>query len=110
MSKKTFLKQNDTAPEFVGTLRDGNGVPVDLSGATARFLMRDGFPPRELKIDQPAVIIDAPNGQVQYNWAAADTDTAGVFHAEVEITFGTGEVETFPSTGYHQVVIDPDVA
>lgn len=110
MATETFLKKGDTAPPFEATLRDGAGNPVDLAGATARFLMRLSRPPRGVVVVAPATITDAAGGRVRYAWVAADTARAGVFDAEVEITFSDTTIESFPASGFHRVVISDDVA
>ena len=110
MAKVTRLKRGDTSPRFSATLLDSAGVAVDLAGATARFIMRAASFPRTVKVDQPATIVaPASSGQVVYAWAPADTDTPGGFDAELEITFGTGEVETFPNDRNHRVMILDDL-
>jgi hypothetical protein len=38
-----------------------------------------------------------------------DTDTAGTYWAEFEVTFGDGRVETYPNRGYLTVNIEPDL-
>lgn len=103
------MKRHDTAPPFEATLRDGAGAVVDLAGATARFLMRRASPPRGVITDAAATVINAAGGRVRYSWAAADTAVAGIFDAEVEITFADTTIQTFPSSGNHRVVISDDV-
>lgn len=39
----------------------------------------------------------------------ADTDTAGRFEAEFEVTYADGAVETFPNDGFIVVQIGPDI-
>ena len=110
MATITRLKRGDTAPLFTATLLDRNGVAVDLAGAAARFLMRAASFPREVKVDAVATILaPASAGRVQYAWLAADTDTPGAYDAEVEITFGTGEVESFPNDSHSRVIILDDL-
>jgi hypothetical protein len=42
-------------------------------------------------------ITDALGGVVQYDWQSGDTDTAGSYYAEFEVTYNDGAVETFPN-------------
>jgi uncharacterized protein YfaS (alpha-2-macroglobulin family) len=52
-----------------------------------------------------ATIHDAPNGVVRYSWGTDDTDEAGRYRAEFEVTYADGSVETFPNDGFHDVVL-----
>jgi hypothetical protein len=103
-----FIKRNDTSPIFRAILKDGDGVVVDVTGATVRFHMVDQA--RVLKVDAAAVINAGSSGDVQYEWIAADTDTAGFFDAEFEVTFATSRVETFPNNSFQRVHIYEDLA
>jgi hypothetical protein len=63
-------------------------------GATVKLQMR-AVESQTLKVDTGAVIDDAPNGLVHYNWAAADVDTAGYFVAWWRVTI-SGQYEDTP--------------
>jgi hypothetical protein len=104
-----FIKQNDTSPAFKATLKDGLDAAVDLTGASIRFHMRPTGD-TTAKVDATAVIEDADNGVVYYNWVAADTDTIGSYEAEFEVTFTGGEIETFPNNRFVEVEITDDIA
>lgn len=105
----TRIKRGDTAPAFRATLLDADGEPIDLTGATARFLMRD----MRTKATKVAADADIPSpetdGVVSYEWDAADTDTPGAYEAEVQVTFGDGTIRTAPSDGYHRVDVLEDI-
>lgn len=109
MAQRTRIKRNDTRPAFAATLRDGEGTVVNLSGATARFHMRHSRT-RALKVDAAMNVVSPTLGTVRYDWVAADTDTLGVFLAEVQVTFGDGTVSTFPNDSDHEVEVVPEVA
>ena len=108
MAIETYLKRGDTSPPFTATLRDANGDAVDLTGASARFHMRDPIT-NEVVVDASATITDEPNGRVSYSWQAADTARAGHFDAEIEVTYGDLSRSTFPSDGWHRVSILDDL-
>ena len=99
-----YLKQNDTAPSIRATLKDGSGSVIDLTGASVRFHMKDLA--GTVKIDTDATVISpATSGIVQYNWTTSDTDTAGTYYAEFEVTYANNTVESFPNDGNIGILI-----
>jgi hypothetical protein len=102
------MKKGDTSPSLLFTLSPAS---IDLTGATVRFSMRpkDGG---AVKINRAAAVIVTPTGTptVRYDWQAADTDTAGHFDAEFEVTYAGGAVETFPNDSFIRVSITGDIA
>jgi predicted dehydrogenase len=101
------LKQNDTSPNIQAQMFDGDGSPVDITNATVRFHVRNAE--GTVIIDEPAVILSATDGTVEYGWVAADTATAGTFQAEFEVTYESGKIETFPNSSYIEIVITDDI-
>ena len=97
-----YIKRNDTKPSLSAILSQ-DGSAVDITGATVNFHMGD-------IIDTAAVIVNAATGSVRYDWAAVDTEKAGEFSAEFEVTFSDGKIETFPNVGYLRINIDEDLA
>ncbi len=104
-----YIKQNDTAPIILVTLKDGNDAAVDLTAATAIFKMR-AVGQSTVKTSAAAIIHDADAGQVRYEWAAADTDTIGSYEAEFQITFVDGKIETFPNSDFIRITITDDIS
>lgn len=103
------IKQNDTRPLYTGTL-EIDEVGVSLAGASLLFKMRnaDGT----LKVNAAATpdADQATNpGLFSYSWVAADTDEAGKFEVEIEVTFGDGTVQTFPTRGFEYVIVYGDL-
>lgn len=101
------IKRNDTAPAIQATLT-ADGSAVDLTGASVRFHMRDST--GAVKVDAAATLVTPSSGIVKYSWTAADTDQAGRFQAEWEVTFTDATVRTFPNPGYTNVLIGGDIA
>lgn len=101
------MKTGDTWPLLDGLITAGD-VPTNLTGATVRFLMRkrDGTP----ILNNPAVIVDAVAGKVEYVWTALDTATAGLYYCEFRVTFGDGKVTTVPNDGYMELSIIDKIA
>ena len=101
------IKRNDRRPYWRTTLTE-NGNAVNVTTATAvTFTMRTGT---TIKINKEAmVLVDAAEGIVEYRWSAGSTDTAGSYNAEVEVDWGAGITQTFPSKGYNVITIYEDL-
>ena len=88
--------QGDLLPAISAQLVDENGDPVDLTDATCKFHMSKGG---VVKVDAAATIVTPATGIVRYDWVTADTDEAGEYDAEWEVTYTTGTKPlTFPNT------------
>ena len=105
------IKQNDTSPALEGILRDGFGSPIDITGATVVLNTRLQ-PGGTVKVSGGSMgaVGSAVNGRVKYSWVAADTDTAGIYEAEIQITFSNGKIRTIPPKGYFIVDVTDDIA
>ena len=105
------IKQNDTTPALEGILRDGFGSPINITGATVVLNTRLR-PGGAVKVNGGVMgaVGSATRGRVKYSWLAADTDTAGIYEAEIQITFGNGAVRTIPPKGYFIVDVSDDVS
>ena len=113
------IKQGDRRPYFVVALKDNYGeaseAAVNLTTATgAVFNMREAAGTAVVVSRGAGTITNPAQGEVTYQWGTADTSTAGTFHAEVEVAWGDGKPETFPSgptSGpYWEVIITDDIA
>jgi hypothetical protein len=103
-----YIKRNDTSPSISATLAS-DGTAVDLTGATVKFIMR--LPgATSAKVNTAATVVSAADGTVRYDWVAANTDTAGLYQAEFEVTFAGGAKRTFPADDYLYVSVVTDLA
>lgn len=107
MAADFTLKAHDRKPSIQATLTTG-GAAVNLTGSTVKFIMAPtagGTP----VVNAAAVIVDAVNGVVRYDWLATDTAMAGSFQAEWQVTDSGGKEQTFPTLTYHTIAILADL-
>ena len=103
------IKRNDRAPLVKSTLLDENSLPVDLTGASVKFVMKTTEAAPSTKVNAAMTLANAAGGVVEYAWALGDTDTAGSYVAEFEVTYASGVIQTFPTSGFETVTIHPDL-
>jgi hypothetical protein len=98
------IGQNDRLPDLARTLKDADGVAVDLTTASAiKFHMRPYLGGTAV-VNADATAVSLAAGQVKYVWGATDTATAGLFRGEFQATFA-GKTYTFPNTS-EKIVIE----
>lgn len=107
------LKAGDTAPSPRTQLLAGDGAAVPLTGAAVRFKARlaPGLP---TFIDRPAVVEDpaandGEEGWVHFDPQAADTTTTETYLVEWQVTYGTGQIQSFPGEGFDRLVVAADL-
>lgn len=93
------IKQGDTYPPVRATLTDYSGTAIDLTDATVTFRMVDANGNTVIAAGA-CTITNAATGEVQYQWAEADTDTPGRFRAEFVVEFSGGAIATVPNSNY----------
>lgn len=95
MADKIKLVQGDTRPFIRATLRDADGVVLNVSGATVRFKFRQAGSPNTLF----SVVCSQPtggsDGVVIFNFpvGALNVDP-GAYEGEIEINYGGDDVQT----------------
>lgn len=109
--EKTY-KRGDTGPPAIVTCLDGSD-PVDLTSATSvKFLMGDVAANGNATVKVNGVAsfaADRTSGNVIYNWGSTDLNTAGIYKAEVEVTWTGGQKQTFPAGGYLTINVVADI-
>lgn len=101
------IKQNDTWPPIEAVLSDAAG-PVDLTGAAVKLILKSAGAGSTV-ITGACTIVDAVAGSVRYTWLAADTASVNTLNGEFEVTWGDGNVTTFPNDAYFSVEIKADL-
>lgn len=104
-----YLRANDLQPYYYAQIIDSSGDAVDLTGASAVFTMKeqDG----SIKVNrQSAVITNATSGLLEYRWQTGNTNAAGAYYIEFEVTPASGGKFTVPDrTTKAKVVIEQDL-
>ncbi len=93
-----YIKQFDLQPYYYVQVKDSDGEPVDLAGATIVCTMkkRDGT----LIINRQTTGINvssASNGDFEYQWQSSDTQLVGKHNIEFEVTPSSGGKFTVPA-------------
>jgi hypothetical protein len=113
MPRAFRIPQGDTSPAIrIGPLTRGDGSKPDLAGAQVLFWMRRDTVDGAAIVPGRAMIVEGPpadHAAVVYEWQAGDTATTGRYLAQVEVLLANGRVETFPSKGFVQVQVVPDL-
>lgn len=105
-----YMKQHDTAPAIQFAFTDLSGVvpPGSLSGATVKFFMK--LPgAMTCKVNSAATIVNPASFLFGYAWVTGDTDTAGEYNGEFEVTYADGTKQSFPDPGYLDILITADL-
>lgn len=110
-----YVKQGDTASVISATLTDDDDSPVNIQSANIHYSMapiEGGIPTITLGTainDQVGDGSDGSRGDVHYPWVPPDTDTPGLYIAEWQVTYASGDIQTFPNGYYSLVRITPEV-
>lgn len=107
------IKKGDLVPAVTATLMQAVGsaaaAAIDLTTASSvKFAMRNRNG-GAIKVDAAATVVSAAAGTVKYQWAGTDTDTAGIFDGEWQITWPAGK-QTVPGGGYDTIQVTTDIA
>lgn len=88
----------DTLHPLQLTITDEAEQPVDLTGSTVKFRMRDRITGVDKIANGSCTILSAVNGLVKYEWQAADVNTVSEYDAWfVEIQ--DGDEQHYPESG-----------
>lgn len=98
--------QGDMWPPIITPLLRGDDSAINLTDKTVKFNMRGRYDSTPT-IDRASVVINNPtSNEVQYNWAAGNTDTAGEFYGQFVVLDGSGnQYCTVPNDGYITITI-----
>ena len=95
-----YIKRGDTRPHFDVALEDLKGRPVNLTGSTITFSMRDASTD-VLKVNAATcTILNSHRGECRHSWLSENTDTAGTYEGEFNVVDKDSRSQTFPSDGF----------
>lgn len=104
-----YVKRGDLEPSVSAVLDDA-GTLVDLTAATSvRFVMTSSTGVVKVNRAMTKGNQTTDPGLVTMAWQTADTDTAGTYRGEVEVTWPGSRPQTFPGDGYLNILILPDL-
>ena len=104
------IKVDNLLPPYLVDVYQDDGNPLDLDAATAvvfTMVAQDGTK----KIDAVAgsIIVgldEVTKNRLSYTWVSGDTDTAGRYTAEFQLTFPGPLPRTFPASNKVKLVIN----
>lgn len=107
MAADFVKKVADTRPIIQGTLTDGAGAAVNVTGAT--IVLATKHQESGSTAAFTGAIVTATSGIVNYTFAASELDTVGFYDAEWQVTFSAGVVNSYPNTGYFLIQVVDDL-
>ena len=94
-NKTLYVVAGDYGYDIPFTLEDYNGDAVDITGYTnVSFKVADTLTASTCNLIGTCSVVSASVGSITYTIADGDFSTAGIYPAEVEVTFSS-EVLTF---------------
>lgn len=103
------IVQGDTAPLFTDALTYSDNTPVNLTGATATFVMRALTAGAPATLTGTTTISAALLGGVTFTPSAEDTATPGMYMAKWSVVFPDGTQMQFPTVGYLWVSVEENL-
>lgn len=101
------IKQGDNQPGFTQSITDSNGSPVNLTSCSVNLVVRTLTSSTPF-INAAAEIVDAVNGQVQFNFSKTQTANAGEYIANWVVT-SEGLTFTIPTIGFLSISIEENL-
>lgn len=99
----------DSEPGFQFTILDRNGMPLDLTTATA-VEIRAKLTTGSTTITRSGTFVDRANGVCLATWATGtDLATIGIYNFQARVTWTTGRWSSHPNDTYYALVIQREV-
>lgn len=110
MAISRTMKRGDTYPPLKGWATDETGAMPLASAVSMKVLLQCA--PTLITGSAIATVSTDSSGATwnwAHVWASGETNAAGTWVVELEIDWGSGQVQTVPNTGHDQVVIEADL-
>ena len=106
---RMVIKQGALSPSIQIGLTNNDGTSIDLSDAVSITFTMVSRETELAIIDTAAMDVDnAAQGLISYQWIAGDTDTVGIYDAEVKVNWPDDDTpEYFPHNDHITVRIIP---
>lgn len=112
MADELNIKQYDLQPYYYVTAQDSAGAAINLTGASIVCTMKNRRT-GAVAIDRQSAginITTPASGQFEYRWQSGETDVAGEYYIEFEITPTSGGKFTLPARSIEAIVmIEPSL-
>lgn len=108
MTADFYIKMGDTYPPITTRLLTEDGTPIpDGSVQSVRFLFKRIGPRGQLieHLSEDAEKVAGEDGTYRYEWKEGDTDIAGRYVAEWQVTYADLVTRTFPTNRFNSVAI-----
>ena len=92
------IVKDDVGTTLTFILTDADGTAVSLTDGTPVFKVATA-PSATLQIDGTCTVTNAAGGICTYALIAGDTDTAGLYEGEVQVTYTSGNIFTWKLDG-----------
>lgn len=104
------VKQGDLQLPVPLTLLDDAGAPVDLTEAlSVKVNIRPVDAAAFTVTARPCNVDNAVAGEISFQWDTGDTSNPGLYLAELQVEWVSGEPQTYPGTGFIEIYIEPDL-
>lgn len=104
------IAQGTTSPLLTWQLVDSNYAVIDLTNATSVVFIMRKVSSSTPTVTAAATITNAEAGEVSYQWASADTASAGIYTAQFLITYSSGLTQMSPGDGYLEIMVEENLA
>lgn len=98
----------DSEPSFDVQILDRNGLPLDLTAATA-VEFRAKLTTGATTITRAGSFTDRANGRCRFTWTTTDLATVGIWNVQVRVTWATGRWSSHPNNTYDALVLQREV-
>ena len=100
-------KIGDNRPSLTTILTQEDGTPIDLTGSTVKLLLK--HEENGTKLNFTCTLLAPTLGTLKYDWIIGDIAVPGKYLAEFEITYGNGNKQTVPNSGFYSVIVNLDL-